>query len=135
MNRLINRIALIFTLLSYLFINISSEKWNIFFFQVLLGSPFGVYNFITLCVPLFGLPGIVITIYNIMSGDMERLNKNKSLLVGLFFLLIPLVIVQSSENSIWLEVSQGLHLFIPEILFLAGLIFFIRMVMSKKNAD
>lgn len=127
-----NKIILLLTLLFYLFINISQKEWNIYLFQGILFSIFGVYDIITLCIPLSGFLGIGITLYCLITKKIIIIYRSKLLLTGLILLTIPLFYFHTYDN-IRIEISRGLYLFIPEIFFLIGFIYLLKKILSRKS--
>jgi hypothetical protein len=131
MKPLRNKTILVFTLVAYLFIVFSNEKWDLPMFEVLPISILGVYDFFTLALPLSGFLGVAIMMINIFSNHERSVYKNKLLFAGLILLLIPLIIIQSSDNSVAIEADRGLYLFLPEIFFLAGFVMIMRKIFIK----
>ena len=130
-----NKTILIGTLVAYLCIVFSSEKWDLPMFEVLPMSILGVYDLPTLTLPLSGFLGIAIMMIHIFSSHERPFYKNVLLLIGLILLLVPVVILQSSDHSLDIEASRGLYLFLPEIIFVLGFVVILRKIVTNDASE
>ncbi len=112
-----NKMLLIAVLVSYVFIVLPLEKWNIFLGIVILLSPLGLPNFPDIIYFPFGYLSIILTIWKLFYRTPQTQNDSGFIRLLLLCYYIPLISYHCIETF-----SIGRYDFliaiIPEIIFI-----------------
>ncbi len=112
-----NKILLIAVLVSYVFIVLPLEKWNIFLGIVILLSPLGLPNFPDIIYFPFGYLSIILTVWKLFSKTPRTGNDSSFIRLLLLCYYIPLISYHCIEPF-----SIGRYDFLisimPEIMFI-----------------
>lgn len=130
----INKVTVGVILISFLLIIIPAEKWNIYMFQGLILSVFGIYNFWTLLFFLICYSGGSILVMLLFFKKKILTYHYKYIRLSIILLYIPLVRFHWDQPF---SIKSYDHIFyiIPEIVFLilSVCIFLITFHSTNKN--
>lgn len=131
-----NRSALTTCFIAYLCIIIAGEKFDIFLgLAILLDLQLMqfMHDLSAFCFLFFALFGLGIHFYYMVHRKMKNIYHSKLLLAGLLSLLVPVVIMYTWHDQLWLKYSQGLYLFIPDLVFFAAFFLLIKRILIKEK--
>lgn len=113
----ISKVLITVVLLSYLFIVLPLEKWNLFLGQVILLSPLGLPYFPDIIYFPFGFLSVILTAWVLISRKPLTSNRNNLIRLNVVSYYIPLVVYHCIEPFSIRRYDTWFFI-IPEIVFI-----------------